>query len=110
MRVERSGGYYHVAVRHGPPVNGHCPSVEVLFDSVAQHVGSNAVGVMLTGMGADGADAMKRMRDAGARCLAQDEATCVVFGMPNEAYRRGGAEELVPLPKIADRILEWVKK
>jgi len=110
MRVVRSGGVYRVAIRHEPPVNGHCPSVEVLFDSVAQQVGANAIGVMLTGMGADGADAMRRMRDAGARCLAQDEASCVVFGMPKEAYRRGGAEELVPLSEIAGRLLELTKK
>ncbi len=72
-----------------------------MMNSVAKNVGKKAVGAMLTGMGADGANGMKAMRDAGARCIAQDEATCVVFGMPKEAYERGGAESLVPLPKIA---------
>lgn len=73
--------------------------------SVAENVGSNAVGVMLTGMGRDGAQGMKAMRDAGARCIAQDEASCVVFGMPKEAYEAGGAERLVPLDKIASTVL-----
>lgn len=105
MEIYRSGGEYRVRVREGDLVNGHCPSVEVLFKSVAHHVGRNAVGIMLTGMGADGADAMKQMRDAGATCLAQDEATSVVFGMPNEAYKRGGAERLVPLNEIPGQVL-----
>lgn len=101
MRVIRSGGIYKVDCQAGAKVNGHCPSVEVLFESVTQHVGANAVGIMLTGMGADGADAMVAMRKAGARTLAQDEKSCVVFGMPKEAYMRGGAERLIPLEEIA---------
>ncbi len=105
MRVERSGGQYRVRVAPGENVCGHCPSVEVLFRSVAEYVGANAVGVMLTGMGRDGADGMKTMRDAGARCLAQDEASCVVYGMPKEAYERGGAERLVPLDEIAAAVM-----
>ena len=105
LRVRRSGGTYLAEVKPGDLVCGHCPSVEVMMESVAQHVGSNAVGVMLTGMGRDGADAMKKMRDAGARCLAQDEKSCVVFGMPMEAYKRGGAEKLVPLHSIADEVI-----
>ncbi len=106
MRVVRSGGLYLVEVRPGALCCGHCPSVEVLMQSAAAQVGANAVGVMLTGMGHDGADGLKAMRDAGARTLAQDEATCVVFGMPMEAHKRGGAERLVPLPGMAAATLE----
>lgn len=108
MEVYRSGGYYYVRCREGPKVNGHCPSVGVLFDSVARHVGPNSVGVMLTGMGSDGADGMVNMRKAGARTAAQDEATSVVFGMPREAYVRGGAETLVPLSGMVDHIIRLV--
>ncbi|MCB2189275.1 MAG: chemotaxis response regulator protein-glutamate methylesterase [Deltaproteobacteria bacterium] len=106
MRVLRSGGIYQVRVEPGELVCGHCPSVEVLMQSAARYVGSNAVGAMLTGMGHDGADGLKAMRDAGARTLAQDEATSVVFGMPKEAWLRGGAEKLVPLPDVAAAILK----
>jgi hypothetical protein len=83
--VERSGANYIARVRDGEPVNRHKPSVEVLFDSPPPRGGANALGVMLTGMGADGASAMKTMRDAGSYNLCQDEASCVVFGMPREA-------------------------
>jgi two-component system chemotaxis response regulator CheB len=109
MEVLRSGGQYRVKVQHAAAVNGHCPSVEVLFRSVAREVGPNAAAAMLTGMGADGADGMKSMRDAGARCFAQDEATCVVFGMPKEAHARGGSERLVPLGQMADTLLQAIK-
>lgn len=105
MRVERSGGVYRVRVASGELVCGHCPSVEVLMQSAALAVGANAVGVMLTGMGRDGATGLRAMRDAGARCLAQDEATSVVFGMPKEAFESGGAERLVPLERIAADVL-----
>jgi two-component system chemotaxis response regulator CheB len=105
MRVVRAGGIYSVEIRPGELVCGHCPSVEVLMQSVALSVGANAVGVMLTGMGHDGADGLKAMRDAGARTLAQDEKSCVVFGMPKVAYERGGAERLVPLSDIAPSVL-----
>lgn len=105
MKVLRSGGIYQVDCQTGEKVNGHCPSVEVLFESVAKNVGANAVGVMLTGMGADGADAMLSLRHSGARTLAQDEKSCVVFGMPNEAYKRGGAERLLPLTDIAGEVI-----
>jgi two-component system, chemotaxis family, protein-glutamate methylesterase/glutaminase len=105
MSIVRSGGTYLVQCKKGEKVNGHCPSVEVLFDSVAQHVGSNAIGVMLTGMGHDGADAMLNMRKAGARTLAQNEESSVVFGMPKVAYERGGAERLVPLNSVAQSVL-----
>ena len=110
MRVNRSGGQYLVTCNQGEKVNGHCPSVEVLFDSVADNVGSNAVGVMLTGMGKDGADAMLRMRNAGARTLAQDKESSVVFGMPNEAFLCGGAEKLVGLNDIPDEIIKFLEE
>lgn len=109
LRVVRRGGEYRAQVAPGEAVCGHCPSVEVLMRSVAEYVGRNAVGVMLTGMGHDGADAMRAMRDAGARCIAQDEATSVVFGMPKEAFARGGAERLVPLPQIAQAVIELLQ-
>ena len=105
MKVRRSGGIYQVNCQKGENVNGHCPSVEVLFQSVAKYVGANAIGVMLTGMGGDGAEGMLAMRRAGARTLAQDEATSVVFGMPKVAYQLGGAECLVPLANIPSRIM-----
>ena len=104
MQLFRSGGIYQVKCVKGETVCGHRPSVEVLFESVAKAAGANALGVMLTGMGHDGADAMVQMRKAGARTLAQNEATSVVFGMPKEAYIRGGAEQLVPLERIAGTV------
>ncbi len=104
MSVRRSGAQYVVEVRDGPPVNRHRPSVDVLFRSVAQCAGGNALGVLMTGMGDDGARGLKAMRDAGARTIAQDEASCVVFGMPKEAIRLGAAERIVPLARIADEL------
>ncbi len=104
MQLFRSGGIYQVKCVKGETVCGHRPSVEVLFESVSKAAGANAIGVMLTGMGHDGADAMVLMRKAGARTLAQNEATSVVFGMPKEAYVRGGAEQLVPLDRIAGTV------
>ena len=104
MQVVRSGGDYQVICRDGAKVCGHKPSVDVLFRSVAKNVGANAIGVMLTGMGSDGADAMLKMREAGARTMAQDKNSSVVFGMPKEAYERGGAEKLVPLNNIPYQI------
>jgi two-component system chemotaxis response regulator CheB len=100
MTVRRSGGAYLVDCRSGDKVCGHCPSVEVLFQSIAECVGTNAIGIMLTGMGSDGANGMVAMRRAGARTIAQDETTSVVFGMPKVAYELGGAESLVPLDAI----------
>jgi two-component system chemotaxis response regulator CheB len=105
MTVVRSGGIYLVRCEPGENVNGHCPSVGVLFDSVATYVGANAIGIMLTGMGADGADGMVAMRKAGARTIAQDEATSVVFGMPKVAYERGGVERLLPLDAIPAAVM-----
>jgi two-component system, chemotaxis family, protein-glutamate methylesterase/glutaminase len=101
LSVVRSGSEYSVRVFMGEPVNRHRPSVDVLFDSVAEQAGRNAVGAILTGMGDDGARGMRRMRDAGASTIAQDEATCVIFGMPREAIAHGGAEFVLPLPRIA---------
>ncbi|MDA3940596.1 MAG: chemotaxis response regulator protein-glutamate methylesterase [Spirochaetia bacterium] len=105
LKVVRTGGQYKVHCFNGEKINGHRPSVGILFDSVAKQVGPNAVGVILTGMGRDGAFEMKHMRDAGAKTIAQDEKTSVVFGMPMEAWECGGAEELVPLQNVTDRLI-----
>ncbi|MCX7659608.1 chemotaxis response regulator protein-glutamate methylesterase [Caldimonas sp.] len=110
LSVERYGANYIARVQVGEPVNRHMPSVEVLFRSAARVVGPNAIGVMLTGMGADGAKAMREMRDAGAYCVAQDEATCVVFGMPREAIAAGAVHEVLPLPKIAPHLIEYLHR
>ncbi len=109
MSVERSGANYLARVTDGEPVNRHKPSVEVLFLSAARVVGPNALAVMLTGMGADGARAMKVLRDAGSFNLVQDEATCVVFGMPREAIAAGAAHEVLPLGGIAPRLIERLR-
>ncbi|MFN8548715.1 MAG: chemotaxis response regulator protein-glutamate methylesterase [Candidatus Eisenbacteria bacterium] len=110
MELTRSGATYQVSVQQTPPVNRHRPSVDVLFDSCARFAGSNAVGALLTGMGADGARGLLAMRRAGARTLAQDEATSVVFGMPKEAIQLGAAEEVLPLPSIAEAILRLASR
>ena len=109
LSVERSGANYIARVRDGEPVNRHKPSVEVLFQSAARVVGPNALGVMLTGMGADGASAMREMRDAGSWNVAQDEASCVVFGMPREAIARGAAHEVMALTRIAPALIERLR-
>lgn len=103
--ISRSGANYVAVVNDDPPVNRHKPSVEVLFKSVAQHAGRNAFGVMLTGMGADGAVAMREMKDAGSYNYVQDEASCIVFGMPREAIAHGAADEVLPLGKIGEALL-----
>ncbi len=105
MRIRRSGAEYRVEVVVEDPVNRHRPSVDVLFESAARALGPNAVAVMLTGMGNDGARGMKLMHDAGARTIAQDEATCVVFGMPREAIATGAVEQILPLEAIAQASL-----
>jgi two-component system chemotaxis response regulator CheB len=105
MKVVRSGGFYEVRCGGNEKVSGHCPSVDVLMHSVAEQVGANSVGAMLTGMGQDGAEGMLAMKKAGARNIAQDEATSVVFGMPKVAFEKGGAERLVPLDKVAPSLL-----
>jgi two-component system, chemotaxis family, protein-glutamate methylesterase/glutaminase len=107
--IEPSGAGYVTRVHDGVPVNRHKPSVEVLFDSAARVLGPQALGVMLTGMGADGAAAMRRMRDAGSWNVAQDEASCVVFGMPREAIAAGAVHEVLPLPAIAPRLLSQLR-
>jgi two-component system, chemotaxis family, protein-glutamate methylesterase/glutaminase len=109
LSIERSGANYIARVRDGDPVNRHKPSVEVLFDSAARVVGPNAFGIMLTGMGADGARAMRAMRDAGSYNFCQDEASCVVFGMPREAIAHGAAHEVLTLAQIAPRLLERLR-
>ncbi len=103
--LKRSGARYYVEVRDGPLVNRHRPSVDVLFRSAARYAGPNAVGVIMTGMGDDGAKGMREMKDAGAFNVAQDEATSVVFGMPAEAIRAGGVDRTLPLGLIATEVL-----
>jgi two-component system chemotaxis response regulator CheB len=102
--IERSGARYYVSVKEGPLVSRHRPSVDVLFRSAARSVGSNAVGVIMTGMGDDGARGLEEMKNAGAYTLAQDEATCIVFGMPKEAIARNCVDRIVPLHHIAREI------
>ena len=105
LRVARDGARYICRLDDRPVVNRHKPSVEVMFESIAENVGKNAIGVMLTGMGADGAKAMLQMRNAGAINIVQDEESSVVWGMPGEAYKQGAAHHLLPLNKIASQIL-----
>ena len=105
MLLKRSGAYYHVEVVDGPVVNRHRPSVDVLFRSVAKYAGKNATGIIMTGMGDDGAHGLKEMHDAGAPTVAQDEETCVVFGMPKEAIKLGGVDRVMPLDRIPAAIL-----
>ncbi|MBA4383005.1 MAG: chemotaxis response regulator protein-glutamate methylesterase, partial [Sideroxydans sp.] len=105
LLLKRSGTNYVTELSQAPAVNHHRPSVEVLFKSVAQAVGKNAIGVMLTGMGKDGANAMMEMRQAGSYNLAQDEASCVVFGMPREAIAVGAVHEVAGIQDMAQRVL-----
>lgn len=105
MILQRSGANYYVSLKDGPPVCRQKPSVEVLFNSVAKFAGANAIGAILTGMGDDGATGLLNMRQAGAHTIAQDEQSCVVFGMPKEAIARGGAERIVPLDKVAEHLI-----
>ncbi len=107
MKLRRGVGHYFVEIFDAPLVNRHRPSVDVLFGSVAQIAGRNALGVIMTGMGDDGARGLKQMHDAGARTLAQDEASCVVFGMPMEAIKSGAVDRVVPLERIADEIISY---
>jgi two-component system chemotaxis response regulator CheB len=110
MTLVRSGARYTVRINQDPPVNRHRPSVDVLFASVAQYAGANAVGVILTGMGGDGAKDMLSMKQAGAFTIAQDEASCVVFGMPKEAIKLGGVDKVLPLSEIPAAIVAYVSK
>ena len=108
LLVKRSGANYVCELSDGPPVNRHRPSVDVLFRSAANVVGKNAIGVILTGMGKDGAAGMLEMKQAGAYNFSQDEATCVVFGMPKEAIAVGGVDEIVPLPQMAAKVMGYL--
>ncbi|MFW5694232.1 MAG: protein-glutamate methylesterase/protein-glutamine glutaminase [Alkalispirochaeta sp.] len=108
MLLKRSGARFYVELRDGPLVSRHRPSVDVLFRSAAQFAGPNAIGVIMTGMGDDGAMGMAEMHNAGAYTIAQDEASCVVYGMPNEAIKRGGVDESVALAGIGEKVLKRV--
>lgn len=110
MTLARSGARYIVRINQDPPVNRHRPSVDVMFASVAQYAGSNSVGVILTGMGGDGARELLTMKQAGAFTIAQDEASCVVFGMPKEAIKLGAADRILPLQEIPSAILSHVSR
>lgn len=105
MLLKRSSAYYHVEVVDGPVVNRHRPSVDVLFRSVAKYAGKNATGIIMTGMGDDGARGLKEMHDAGAHTVAQNEESCVVFGMPKEAIKLGGVDRVMWLQDIPGAIL-----
>jgi two-component system chemotaxis response regulator CheB len=109
MVLQRSGASYYVAIKDGPAVCHQKPSVEVLFNSVAKYAGANAVGAILTGMGNDGAKGLLALKEAGAHTIAQDEATCVVFGMPREAIRLNAAEAIVPLEKISAALIQFAR-
>jgi two-component system, chemotaxis family, protein-glutamate methylesterase/glutaminase len=102
--LKRSGARYYVEVKEGPLVTRHRPSVDVLFRSTAAYAGANAIGVIMTGMGDDGSKGMKEMKDAGAHTIAQDEESCVVFGMPKEAIKLGAVDKIVPLIKIPEEV------
>ncbi len=108
MLLKRSGSRYYVEVKSGPMVHHQRPAVDVLFRSVAQTAGANAVGVIMTGMGGDGAAGLLEMRSAGAGTIAQDEGSCVVFGMPKEAIKKGGVEKIVPLEEISSAALTMI--
>lgn len=109
MRLMKDARGYYISSKPGEKVSGHCPSVDVLFSSVAEAAGSKAVGVILTGMGGDGAEGLLKMRNAGAYTIGQDEETCVVYGMPAVAFKKGAVVTQLPLQKIAEQILLKVK-
>ena len=106
MLLKRSGARYYVEVKDGPLVSRHRPSVDVLFRAAARFGGKNIVGVIMTGMGDDGARGMYEMKESGAYNIAQDEASCIVFGMPQEAIKRGGVNKVMGLDKIAMEVLK----
>ncbi|HEX7504505.1 MAG TPA: chemotaxis response regulator protein-glutamate methylesterase [Syntrophales bacterium] len=108
MLLRRSGARYYVEVKDGPMVHHQRPAVDVLFKSAAQNAGANSIGVILTGMGADGAAGMLEMKKTGAKTIAQDENTCVVFGMPKEAIKLGGADRVLPLDHIAAELVRMI--
>ncbi|MCG8612337.1 MAG: chemotaxis response regulator protein-glutamate methylesterase [Pseudomonadales bacterium] len=107
MLLKRNGAQYQIEIRDGPLVSRHRPSVDVLFRSVARYAGKNAMGIIMTGMGSDGAAGLLEMKQAGARTLAQDEQSCVVFGMPKEAIKKGGVEETVSLESLPELIMQY---
>lgn len=110
MQLRKSGGQYFAVISDGPPVNRHKPSVDVLFHSAAECAGKEVMAILLTGMGNDGARGMKRLHDGGARTVAQNEETCVVFGMPMEAIRLQGVDEVLPLGQVANAILQFDRR
>ena len=110
LKVKRNGSGYLCRIDDGPQVNRHKPSVDVMFRSVARHAGANAIGVLLTGMGDDGAEGLGQMRADGAVTIAQDQASSVVWGMPGEAVKRGHASHVLPLARIAEKILRSVSR
>lgn len=110
MRLERSGAKYYARLAQDPPINRHRPAVDALFESVASQAGKNSLGVILTGMGADGAEGLLTLKNTGARTIAQDRETSVVWGMPGEAVKRGAAHETLPLSVIAQRIKDWAAR
>jgi two-component system chemotaxis response regulator CheB len=105
MLLKRSGARYHVQIKEGPLVSRHRPAVDVLFRSTARYAGSNALGIIMTGMGDDGAKGLLEMKAAGAWTIAQDQASCVVFGMPNEAIKLGAVEQVLALERIAPEVV-----
>jgi two-component system chemotaxis response regulator CheB len=107
LQLRKAGGQYFAVIADGPPVNRHKPSVDVLFRSAAECAGADALAILLTGMGDDGARGMKQLHERGARTIAQNEATCVVFGMPMEAIRLGAVDDVLPLPQIAGAITKF---
>lgn len=109
MLVKRSGAKYYVEVKEGPLVSRHRPSVDVLFRSASRYAGKNAIGVIMTGMGDDGAKGLLELKEVGAYTIAQDEKSCVIFGMPHEAIKLGAANKVLPLEKIAGNIIEYCK-
>jgi two-component system chemotaxis response regulator CheB len=107
MQLRKSNGQYYAHVADGPPVNRHKPSVDVLFKSAAECAGADVLGIIMTGMGDDGARGMKVLHDGGARTIAQNEETCVVFGMPKEAIKLQAVDDILPLEQIARAILQF---
>jgi two-component system chemotaxis response regulator CheB len=107
MLLQRSGAQYRVEVKEGPLINRHCPSVDVLFRSVANVAGKNAIGIIMTGMGDDGAAGITEMHNNGAKTVAQDEKSCIVFGMPKEAIKRGGIDKVISLDEIAGEMMDY---
>lgn len=110
MVVKQKGAQYHVEILDAPPVNRHRPSVDVLFRTVAKCAGANALGIIMTGMGDDGALGLKEMHDAGAETIAQDEKSCVVYGMPKEAVKLGATDKIIPLSQIAEAIESYGRR